>query len=338
MRPPVGPSPMPDPAGPPAGDELEAGSAAAHACPAVPRIGPAATIAELRARLVGHRYESVADMAVCDDDRLVGLLSIETALAAPGHERVGDLMDPDPPVVGPDTDQEKAAWKAVHHGETSLGVVDDAGRFAGLVPPRRLLTVLLAEHDEDLARVGGFLADTRSARRASEEPVSRRLAHRLPWLLLGLVGSLAAAGVVNAFESQLEATVTLAFFVPGVVYMADAVGTQTEALIIRGLSVGVPIRRVVRNEILTGLAVGLVLAVAFLPLGVLFWGDLDVALAVAVALLAASSVATAVAMALPWRLHRLGTDPAFGSGPLATVIQDLVSLLIYFTVATVLVA
>ena len=182
-----------------------------------------------------------------------------------------------------------------------------------------------------------MLRSTRSARRASEEPVRRRIAHRLPWLVLGLLGALAAAGIVSSHERDLESTITLAFFLPGVVYMADAVGTQTEALVIRGLSVGVAIRGIVRSELLTGLAVGVAIAAAFLR-SVVVWGDADVAIAVALALFAACSTATLIAMLLPWLFNRAGADPAFGSGLLATVVQDLLSLLIYFAVASVVVS
>ena len=144
---------------------------------------------------------------------------------------------------------------------------------------------------------------------------------------------MASAAIVGAFEEQLEENVLLAVFVPGVVYMADAVGTQTEALVIRGLSVGVSIRAILRREIATGFVIGLAIAVAFLPFALLVWGDGSLALAVSVALLASSAIATLVALLLPWALQRLGTDPAFGSGPLATVIQDLLSIGIYFAVA-----
>jgi magnesium transporter len=122
------------------------------------------------------------------------------------------------------------------------------------------------------------------------------------------------------------------------VYLADAVGTQTETIVIRGLSVGVPIGHVVRRELLTGALIGTVLAVLFYPIALLRWGEPDVALSVALALFAACGVATVVAMALPWAFHRLRSDPAFGSGPLATVIQDLISILIYFLIAAALVS
>jgi magnesium transporter len=161
--------------------------------------------------------------------------------------------------------------------------------------------------------------------------------HRLPWLVVGLIGSAIAAWLVGGFEEELAGDVRLAFFVPGVVYMADAVGTQTEALVIRGLSVGVPIRRILRAETLTGLAVGTLLGLLTYAAVLLAFGAADLALAVALALLAACSVASVVAMALPWAIARAGRDPAFGSGPLATVVQDLLSLVIYFALATALV-
>ncbi|HET6950317.1 MAG TPA: magnesium transporter [Acidimicrobiales bacterium] len=299
----------------------------------VPVAQPAATAQMVRADLAGRRFESAAHIAVCSEGHLAGLARIEDVLAAEPFTPLADLMDPDPPVITRGVDEEIAAWKAVRHGESALAVVDDDGRFVGLIPPRRLVEVLLSEHDEDLARLGGYLASAASARHATEEAVLPRLGHRLPWLLLGLAGAVAAAGIVGGFESELNARVILAVFVPGIVYMADAVGTQTEALVIRGLSVGVPVGRIVRRELLTGLLIGAALGAVFLPVGLLFWHDGEVVVAVAIALLAACSTATVVAMALPGLLHRLGLDPAFGSGPLATVIQDLLSILIFLGVA-----
>jgi magnesium transporter len=225
----------------------------------------------------------------------------------------------------------------VQRNVSSLAVVDDAGRFVGLVTPFRMLGVLLHEHAEDLARLGGYLHDTETARTASAEPLPRRLRHRLPWLLLGLVGAMLAAVIVSAFEHDLNEQVALAFFIPGIVYMADAVGTQTETLVIRGLSCGVPIGAVARREVLTGLLIGVAIALLFLPFSLVVWGDSRVAITVSLALLASCSIATAVALALPSFLDRLGRDPAFGSGPLATVVQDLLSLVIYFGFARLLV-
>ena len=283
----------------------------------------------------GHRFDSAAAVAVLDGRRLVGVATIEQLLAAPAGACLRDVMDASPPVVAPDTDREHAAWQAVQRGEPGLAVVDDDGRFRGLISPQQLLTVLLQEHDEDLARLGGFLSDVEHARSTSVESIKRRLWHRLPWLLIGLLGAMVSAVLMTAFEAQLSADLAVAYFVPGIVYLADAVGTQTETLAIRGLSVGVGIRRITGREALTGLSMGLLLGAVMWPLVALMTGNVALALAVSVAILGASTVATVVALCLPWLLHRLGKDPAFGSGPLATVVQDLLSILLYFAAVSV---
>jgi magnesium transporter len=311
-------------------------TSAEHATARVPIARPAQSVGEVRTGLAGQVYESADDIAVLDGPALVGVVPIERLLGAPAEVRIQDVMDSDPPVVAPGEDQEVAAWKMVERGESSIAVVDAAGRFVGLIPPHRMLDVLLAEHDEDLARLGGYLAGTAQARRAAEERISQRLWHRLPWLLIGLLGAMASAVIVGAFEHQLEKKVVLAVFVPAVVYMADAVGTQTEAVVIRGLSVGVKLRPILGRELLTGAMIGLAIGAAFFPFALLVWDDARVAAAVALALVASCSIATILAMALPWTFQRFGSDPAFGSGPLATVAQDLVSIAVYLAIATLI--
>jgi magnesium transporter len=310
---------------------------AEHATRLVPIAAPDDPAGTVLAHALAPGYDSVTDIAVCDGDHFRGLVHLEDLLAAAPATPITDLMDADVPVVSPGADEEIAAWQLVQHGERSLPVADAEGRFIGLIPPARMLRVLVEHHERDLARLGGFLHDASQARLSSEERVSRRLWHRLPWLIGGLVGAMAAAELLGAFEAQLERTVALALFIPGIVYMADAVGTQTETLVVRGLSVGVSIRSVLRRELLTGLLVGIALAGLLLPYLLLTQDDAAVAATVALALLASCSIATLVAMALPSLLHHLGRDPAFGSGPLATVIQDLLSLLVYLGIATTLI-
>jgi magnesium transporter len=304
-----------------------------HVSTRVPIAGPATSVGEVRRALLGRSFESASHVAVCRDGRFLGLIPIEDVLGAPEDTSAETLMDGPSPCVAPGVDQEIAARSALQHRESALAVVDADGRFQGLIPPHRLLAVLLHEHEEDLARIGGFLRQREAAVGASEEPVPRRFWHRIPWLVVGLAGALLAADIVGAFEAQLQARVALAFFLPGIVYLADAVGTQTETIVVRGLSVGVTVRRMLRREVASGLAIGLALAAISFPFLLWRWDELDLALGVSVSILAACSIATAVAMALPLALDRAGIDPAFGSGPLATVIQDLLSILIYFAIA-----
>jgi magnesium transporter len=298
----------------------------------VPRARPDAVAGDVRAGLAGRSFASAVDLAVCDGERLVGVVPIERLLAAAAHVPVGELAEAAVSVPA-DADEELAAARMARNGGRSVAVVDGGGAFVGLVSPTQAVRVLLHEHEEDVARLGGYLSRTSQARIAAEEPVHRRLWHRLPWLALGLLGAMASAGIVGAFEEELSQLVLLAFFIPAVVYMADAVGTQTEALVIRGISVGVPGRDIVVRELVTGLVIGVLLGAAFFPFAYLVWGDAPMAATVALALLASTATATLVAMALPYGLNALGRDPAFGAGPLATVIQDLLSIVIYFALA-----
>lgn len=303
----------------------------------VPCAQPTQRAGDIRRKIAGGSFDYAGAVAVLDEGHLAGVVTIEQLLSASPDALMGDLMDTTPPTIGTGSDEEAVVWETVVRGESTVAVEGSRGEFRGLVPPSRLLGVLLREHDEDLARLGGYLTSTAEARGAAEEGVADRLWHRIPWLLLGLAGAMVSAVIVGGFEEQLDKTVLLAFFLPAVVYMADAVGTQTETVLIRGLSVGVQLRAVIRRELTTGLIVGLLMAAAFLPFALLVWGDGRVAVAVGLALLASCSIATLVAMAFPWLFHRFGADPAFGSGPLATVVQDLLSITVYLLIATVVV-
>jgi magnesium transporter len=308
-----------------------------YASEQIPVTPPAATAGDVLRRLRTEEFESVHEVAVCENNRLLGIVAIKALLRAEDETPLREIMDPEPPVVAPGFNRERAAWKAVQHGETSLAVVDENGAFRGLVPPHRLLGVLLHEHDEDMARLGGFLRGAEEARTSAEEDIPRRFFHRLPWLAVGLVGALLAAAMLDRFEAQLEDHILLAFFIPGIVYMADATGTQTEFLVVRGLSLGVVLRRVMVKEIVTGALVGLALALAFFPLGALAWGDTEVAVVVSITLFAVALMATLIGVVLPWLLARLESDPAFGSGPLAAVVQHLLAIIIYVAVALLII-
>jgi magnesium transporter len=313
------------------------GIAAEHATDQVPIARPRERVGAVRERLAGERFECAEDIAVLEDGSLAGLVTIEGLLAADADATVASVMDPEPLAVVPGTDQGAVARQMDDRGQASIAVVEASGRFVGLIPPAQLIAVLHAEHERDLARMGGYIRGSVQARRAAEERVTQRLWHRLPWLLVGLAGAMLSVAIVGAFERQLEANVLLAFFLPGVIYMADAVGTQTEVLLIRGLSAGVTMRRVIGRELITGAVLGVLVGGAFVPFALVAFGDAEVAVAVGVALFASCSIATLVAMALPTALQRLGRDPAFGSGPLATVIQDLLSIIAYFVAATAIV-
>jgi magnesium transporter len=145
--------------------------------------------------------------------------------------------------------------------------------------------------------------------------------------------------MMAGFERALQANIVITFFIPALVYLTDAVGTQTEAIAVRALSLRMrPLGPLLVGEMATGALIGLPLALlAFLGVWAVFQ-DLRIATGVAVALFAASTIATALGLILPWLLARLGSDPAFGSGPVATIFQDVLTIAIYLLVMTVMMA
>jgi len=313
------------------------GETAAHYIAAgVPRGRPEETAAQAVSALSGRHYQSVTLFCVTDaDDRLLGVIRIADLLAAPPGTLLADLMVRDAPRVHADVDQEKVASLALHHVLNAIPVVDHSNRLLGVIPSEALLHILRREHVEDIHRFAGISRETHRAREAIESPPIRRARDRLPWLLLGLFGSVIATWVVARYEQELNSRVAIAFFVPGLVYLADAIGTQTEAVAVRGLSLShARLSSLVSSELRTGLLIGLALGAVTFPMVWFAFGDMRLGASVALALMCASTMATTIGLLLPWLLTRFGSDPAYGSGPLATVIQDLLSLIIYFTIVS----
>lgn len=318
----------------------EPGTAAEHLVTRLIQAAPDDDCASLRQRFAqGPDIEIVDTIFLVDGrHRLVGMVPTSRALAAPAPTRLAALAAPDMPIVRASADQEHVANLAIAHGLSCLPVVDVRGRLIGAVPAIALLDVLRREHVEDLHRLAGLSAESRQAREAIDAPPLRRARDRLPWLLIGLAGSALATLLVARFEAALQAHVALAFFIPAIVYLADAVGTQSEAVAVRELSLSRrPLRHIIGAEARTGLIIGTVLALLSCAAIWLWNGELALAASVAVSLFAASLTASLSGFALPWLIARGGHDPAYGSGPLATILQDLLSLSIYFGTVSLLI-
>lgn len=272
------------------------------------------------------------------NESLLGTLTPQELLFLPDDALMATAAVRDRPVVLATTDQERMASMALHHHVVAVPVVNEDRQLLGVVGPAALMDILRREHVEDLHRLAGITRESKRARQAIEDTPQRRARHRLPWLVIGLGGSLLATYVVSRFETALTAKPMLAFFIPGLVYLADAIGTQSEAVAVRGLSLShMGLWQLIRGEMWTGILIGLVLAALAFPMIWLVFADLRLAVAVTLALAGASVVASMLGLTLPWLLGRLGSDPAYGSGPVATIVQDVLSLLIYFSCVSLIV-
>jgi magnesium transporter len=314
-------------------------SAARHAVTRVPLAKEGERADAVVGRLAGSGLESVEAVFVVDPSRVFkGALRLVDLFSAPKDSSIGERMDPNYPRVGPHDDQEHVAALALDRRATSVAVVDNEGRLIGAVPALSLLEILRHEHVEDLHRLAGIQRETVRNRSALEAPPARRARHRLPWLLVGLAGSMLAAAVISRFQRVLEANLAVAFFVPAIVYLADAIGTQTEAIAVRGLSLSrLSLRHLLADELRTGLLIGATLGALSFPVVAFVFGDVRLGASVAAAVFVAGGAATSIGLLLPWLFQRMGTDPAFGSGPVATIIQDVLSLVVYFAIASLMV-
>lgn len=292
------------------------------------------TAGDLRRRFASETY-AARDLVVVVDaaGRYAGAAVLADLLLAGDDARVCDHVDAEWPCVGDRTDQEHAAETAGRTGAIPLVVVDFERRPLGCIPADQLLSVLEREHREDVHRLVGILEERDGARHALDDPPVDRVRRRLPWLLVGLAMSAAGTALMVSFEGMLKAHVAITFFIPALVYLTDAIGTQSEAIAVRGLSLERrPLAAVLTGEIVTGALIGLVLGVlAFV--GVLAsFGDVRLAIGAAISLFVAGTLASGLGLLLPWLLSRFGVDPAFGSGPVATIIQDVATMFVYFSV------
>lgn len=307
---------------------------------AIPLAAAWETAGQFRARLVGQHYDDASHVfLLARDGRLAGIAAMrdlfsaarETPLAAIAREAEAYR-------VSLDTDREDAASQAIRAGLSILAVCDADGRLLGAVPARALMTILRDEHVEDLHHMAGILDKSEAAKEALTAPPHRRAMYRLPWLLVGMAGMAVSTGMISRFEASLSAHVAVAFFIPAIVYLADSVGTQSEVVVVRGLSLtDSALLPLFFGELGTGALLGFTLGCLAFPFIWLAFSSVGLAATVAVALAIASTISTAFGFMMPWLFARLGYDAALGSGPVATVVQDSFSLLTYFFVASILV-
>ncbi|KKS23877.1 MAG: MgtE integral membrane region [Candidatus Nomurabacteria bacterium GW2011_GWC2_41_8] len=171
-----------------------------------------------------------------------------------------------------------------------------------------------------------------------KDRVDHLIEHRVPWIILGLLGGLVATVIVSKFEAILSADVRLAFFIPVIVYLSDAVGTQAETIYVRELSEKkINFLKYILKESIIGLVLGIISGV-FLGIFAAYWLESSaIGFTLGLTMLVNLTLAPILAVCIPSILYRERADPALGAGPVATIIQDLISLLVYFSIAGIII-
>jgi magnesium transporter len=288
--------------------------------------------------LQGQRFECADTVFVTDPEgRLEGIVRINDLLA--NSERpIGEIMEPQHEAVRSGDDQEQIAVLAMQLNMIAVPVVDNDERLIGAVPPEALFRILRDEHMEDLQRLAGIAPHARGPAVALRAPLFDRFRRRLPWLVFGLFASSIITFVMVGFEQALSTNVAVAFFVPALVYIAGAIGTQAVSVAVQGLSTeNISIKALLQDELVIGVAIGASLGLISSILVFAAFGDSMLSLAVGLAVLTGGTMSAVVGFGLPWVFNHFDFDPALGSGPICTIIQDVSSLLIYFILVGALV-
>lgn len=288
----------------------------------------------LRAMREDEFVRTTALVVVDDVGRLAGTVDLFALLRAAPDTRLESLLEHHVLKTHVADDQETAARLMAHYDLPAVPVVDDGNRLVGIITADDLVDVLEEEATEDIQRIGGAQPLDRPYRGVGVFAAAWK---RAGWLAILFVAATLSSSVMGLFEEQIQQAVVLAFFIPLLIDTGGNAGSQTIATVVRALAVGdiefSDALRVVWREFRTALVLGVMLAVAAFGVAYL-WSDSRVGISVAVSVLAIVVWANSLGALLPLLAVRVGLDPALVSGPLLTTLVDATGLLIYFSVAS----
>ncbi len=306
----------------------------------VPSVPQGYTVAETHSYITDNitRFETIDYIYLTDNEgRLADVISIKDLYRSAAAIVVGSIHKKWPLVTAKlTTDPEKIAYLALKRGIKAIPVVDDDGKLIGVIPHDAITHILHKELREDILRLAGVQHEHLNYDNVMEIPLLRALKHRLPWLLIGTIGGLAIAQIIGQFEQTLRDNIILAAFIPLVVYVAAAVGTQLEAFAIRDFALfrKLVFGRYLRRQFMVVLSMALFLGLTVALIGQLFYQQGEIALVLGLAVSVATTSAIVSGLLIPYAFRLIGVDPANASGPLGTIIQDTSSVVIYLLIAS----
>jgi magnesium transporter len=284
--------------------------------------------------------EELYDIYVVDRvGRLVGETTTRQLLREDPQKLLVDIVDTDVLSVPLGTDQEECARIMSRYDLVSLPVVDSQGVLVGVITIDDVVDVLEEETTEDFQRFGASQPLDRPYLETSPFTIFRK---RIGWLLLLFLTGTLTGSVLQLFEDQLQAVVTLAIFIPLLIGTGGNAGSQTTTTIIRALAINDIDRRdfltPLFHELAVGVLLGIVMAVVAYVRAITWNTGTPVALTVSVSIFAIVVWANGLGSILPIVAHRAGLDPTVVSGPAMSTLVDTTGLLIYFVIAGILLA
>ncbi len=294
-------------------------------------------------RKVGKDSETINIVYVTDDRGiLIDDVRIREFLLRPLNTKVSDIRD-HTFVSLQATDSERDAIQLFRkYDRTALPVVDSKGKLVGIVTVDDILDVAEKEATEDIQKLGGTQAFDAPYLAVHLWEMIRK---RAPWLVILFLSEMLTTTAMGFFEEEIAKAVVLALFIPLIISSGGNSGSQATTLIIRAMALGeVGLRdwwRVMRREIMSGLSLGFILGcIGFLRIAV--WSIFSniygphwalIGLTIFASLIGVVMWGTLSGSMLPFVLRRCGFDPATASAPFVATLVDVTGLIIYFTMA-----
>ena len=279
------------------------------------------------------------------NDKLLGTLSLREMILARKNELIKDIMNKRVVSVNTSKDQEEVAEIFKDYDFTSLPVVDNLNRLLGVITVDDVIDVIEEETLEDYSK---FAAISDAEIDSDTETVLMGVKKRLPWLLVLSVLGFFTSTIIAQFEGTLDQIPTIALFMPMILGMAGNTGTQSLAVTVRGLNDGefktkASITKHLLREIGTGFMNGILIGVILFGVTYLFLSfnhnpeAFKITQVVSLSIMLSLAVSTLSGALIPIIINSFKIDPAVASGPFVTMINDILALSVYFTLATVLI-
>ncbi len=284
-------------------------------------------------RIQAENISRVHSIYVVDDeDRLKGRLSLKDLLTTSSRTPINDVYIRKLNSVKVDTEDVEVARIMQKYDLEAIPVVDELGRLVGRITIDDIVDVIKEEADEDYQLAAGISHDVEA-----DDSIYEHTKARLPWLVLALLGGFISVKVLGLFEGAMKEHGNLFFFTPLIAAMAGNVGVQSSAIIVQGLAnntlSGSVFNRLIK-EVSLSLLNGVILAtILFAGSHFLLNVEMIIGIIVTTALIAVIIIASLIGTAIPLLLDKFGIDPALATGPFITTSNDICGILIYFSIA-----
>jgi len=288
---------------------------------------------------IGLNKETIYTCYVTNKSRILeGFVSLRTLVVSDEEKKIADLIEEDIIYVNTHDDREVVASVFRRYGFLALPVVDNEYRLTGIITVDDIMNVMEQEATEDFQRMAAMEPSEAAYLDTSIYTLAK---HRITWLLILMVGATLTGGIILKFENVISTVGVLTAFIPMLMDTGGNAGSQSSTLVIRGLAVGeVQLKdwfKVLWKELRISFLVGIALALINFLKNIYFDKvGIEVALTVSITLVATVMMAKVVGGILPLIAKKLKLDPAIMAGPLITTIVDSLALMLYFTIASML--